>query len=105
MRMSDWSSDVCSSDLFASSKTVNGSQRPFSRGPHAARGASDDWVAWRLRWHWHALGDVGPCEWWDDDLRGLACCHDKSRLRPWDGIWFRFRSEERRVGQVCVSQV
>src|SRR3546814_13242722 len=69
MRISDWSSDVCSSDL-----------------PHAARGASDDWVAWRLRWHWHALGDVGPCAWWDDALRGLAC-----------------RSEERRVGKECVS--
>src|SRR3546814_3331653 len=83
MRMSDWSSDVCSSDLDSPA-----ADRPV--GPHG----------FDLR-PGHALprqaGDVGELKAADD--QAVALHHDQLVVR----IAPDLRSEERRVGKECVS--
>src|SRR3546814_5275260 len=78
MRISDWSSDVCSSDLSPGGTHVSGhSERTGERAPYA-----------RLR------GGVSPSG------RPSAPVHKRSRPRQDRSIG---RSEERRVGKECVS--
>src|SRR3546814_13395593 len=89
MRISDWSSDVCSSDLLA--------VREHERGE---RGAGLAFVAGEDRRH----ARVGAGE-------ALAVCAGDERLRVGRGddgllglgLRGRIRSEERRVGKECVS--
>src|SRR3546814_1119272 len=77
MRISDWSSDVCSSDLNRTSYFYNGQDHHVrTRYPVATKGAD--------------TSNVSDYEFFDYD--------DTGRL-----IGRRLRSEERRVGKECVS--
>src|SRR3546814_5313219 len=83
MRISDWSSDVCSSDL-----------RPLPRhepGRHAVRRGD------RGTRPGDGQGGAG------DDPRPGRGGHDLSAGHARDGLCPRNRSEERRVGKECVS--
>src|SRR3546814_15031897 len=86
MRISDWSSDVCSSDLVTRTRLCAGADnRPSSRparhcGENLYRGRS-----FRVN-----------------------CCrttqfHSRHTTRKWLNQTSRLRSEERRVGKECVS--
>src|SRR3546814_12280051 len=87
MRMSDWSSDVCSSDLVGFHRPETGglkmSQSMATKGkiaadPHSAEAFATDWASDR------------------EVFKGV----------PWGKamMWiFLLRSDERRVGKECVS--
>src|SRR3546814_12262271 len=91
MRISDWSSDVCSSDL---ARIVSTFKWPF-------------WEAFE-----NANFDGGPMDivYTGNDQEAKEVVLDLFRASPWrflDGGSLesaRFRSEERRVGKECVSQ-
>src|SRR3546814_18085397 len=93
MRISDWSSDVCSSDLFEDdfpgAKVIRLERNYRSTGRILA--AASGLIA-------HNEGRLGKTLWTEDEAG------EKLRLR---GLWAgaseaRFRSDERRVGQECV---
>src|SRR3546814_2965881 len=79
MRISDWSSDVCSSDLRRRHAALPGRQRPAD-AVHRARGH----VAAAVPAVWH--GPPAPA----------ALAGGRAQVLP-------ARSEERRVGKECVS--
>src|SRR3546814_11671745 len=92
MRISDWSSDVCSSDLILSLREVKGDLQ-------FAQPGIDQVVAV----HGIQTGNFNGV--------GIAC-HEKvdvvkvkviSLLVPHDECYAHIRSEERRVGKECVS--
>src|SRR3546814_15952105 len=85
MRISDWSSDVCSSDLFivpvpnrgeadASSLGVHGRESPASRSS-LSRGSGGRWLRPRCAWSAHALPRELLCS-----VRqiGTASCRDRA---------------------------
>src|SRR3546814_16536527 len=90
MRISDWSSDVCSSDLhaqlpFRSSRLIGAERQPTSDCPQSYQQDPENALQTLDRDHCpvpHALSDVRTA------LRKVA---------------ERARSEERRVGKECVS--
>src|SRR3546814_18187871 len=90
MRISDWSSDVCSSDLCI---VYNDDVfAPFTAKPNAA--ANQLWV------------EHGEPLLFDGGTRGLTMDVAHLTLKVVDvvdGDWKAARSEERRVGQGCVS--
>src|SRR3546814_17885292 len=108
MRISDWSSDVCSSDLFTVAHELGhlslhaGLQAPLSP-PEANRREQE---AHRLASALLAPGDAVL-----EDLNGLGGRVTLSTLKRMKEKWgysikafvVRFRSEERRVGKACVS--
>src|SRR3546814_9821129 len=81
MRISDWSSDVCSSDLAA------------GRVPVIAECGSNDTVA--ALEHMQAAQAAGA-----DAALVVAPYYNKPNQ---EGVFRHFRSEERRVGKECVS--
>src|SRR3546814_15910953 len=90
MRISDWSSDVCSSDLFGDERLqaaiIDGVLEPralavFAVAPVALGGE-------------HRLGNR-------DDLFG---CNEADHIGQ-PRVRFRIRSAERRVGKECVSTI
>src|SRR3546814_19010304 len=81
MRISDWSSDVCSSDLIGAALSRLCAAPLFRRRRDAARGGAD--------LHLAARG-------------GAAARHQLRPLRRLPGLR-RGRSEARRVGKECVS--
>src|SRR3546814_19610073 len=89
MRISDWSSDVCSSDLIAMMARRGNRPRPLPL-PQAG-GVGGEWaaacgvIAWLMAWK----------------LAALAPTPSPSLER--EGLIFFVRSEERRVGKECVS--
>src|SRR3546814_14831060 len=87
MRISDWSSDVCSSDLTRVRRSTGTSDRRKAEEYHD-RLKAELWEASRLK--------KKPKRTWDEAaLRWLKeKAHKKSR---------RDRSEERRVGKECIS--
>src|SRR3546814_15688511 len=88
MRISDWSSDVCSSDLLARAKRVSaGVQRRKAGGTQSADGWSGMQGARRL-----LLDGMVP-------RKGSANAPLITGLH--EMVWGR--SEERRVGNECVS--
>src|SRR3546814_20628658 len=94
MRISDWSSDVCSSDLHAGRSAGGGDpQRRHRRGGDAggARGGGG-----------RGRGSVGMSEEWRPvvGFEGLYEVSDQGRVRSLD----RERSEERRGGKEWVSK-
>src|SRR3546814_13483904 len=92
MRISDWSSDVCSSDLsIVTLKIVHGHvvQVNVLAGGDIARCKTDDLV---VAMHGRAVRDVVYC-----DL--VARRNGVGRYE----LFARYRSEERRVGEECVS--
>src|SRR3546814_20238781 len=100
MRISDWSSDVCSSDLNRAQEVA----WPFSR----QGAAGDRGSAARAAHHWHAMPVT----------RSVGCLggdERRDRIAGREGLAQRLvlvvafvllavlRSEERRVGNECVS--
>src|SRR3546814_5984364 len=79
MRISDWSSDVCSSDLVPEASVPHMENQGPQRTPIAQRKASNR-ISRRM----------GRC---CSRTSGNCCC----------GALSRCRSEERRVGKECVS--
>src|SRR3546814_18954107 len=90
MRISDWSSDVCSSDLVNGYLTVDGAKMSKSRGTFVmARTWLDSGLqAEALRYYFAAKSSGGV-----DDL-DLNLSDFVARVN---------RSEERRVGKECAS--
>src|SRR3546814_3387451 len=91
MRISDWSSDVCSSDLDGKRVPGGASCPPGAQGDDNGTGSGQACVCLRGR-RWHpavAGGDGGQRQ-----ARGLG-------FRPL--LDRRLRSEESRVGKECVS--
>src|SRR3546814_13135729 len=87
MRISDWSSDVCSSDLRTKALLQGSSHRPG--------------------WPRHVLAGLTLIEEYVGCQTGSALCSMDRKPRSShllgatkDGLW---RSEERRVGKECVS--
>src|SRR3546814_16642561 len=121
MRISDWSSDVCSSDLLGSSGQVVG-RLHLGSGKRSAFSYDERWlqdsrfftlspdlqpvlsVQHPQQVFFRALEDTAPDSWGE---RVIRRAHAKSRqkdretpaLEPIDFI----RSEERRVGKECGS--
>src|SRR3546814_3490848 len=91
MRISDWSSDVCSSDLGGLAHVVGGVVGLLDQRPHGRRGHDE----MRL----DALDAFQDLERANavDDARCACDCHDEPLH------WDTPRSEERRVGQEGVS--
>src|SRR3546814_17669900 len=90
MRISDWSSDVCSSDLHAFG------HEPFLPAPYARLGFA--------RRHHDRLGP--PPERTDLVIicgNGAAKRERADPLIAWEQPPSEYRSEERRVGKECVS--
>src|SRR3546814_14783624 len=103
MRISDWSSDVCSSDLIETTARV----RPFVSNNVIAKlpGAKPDGKAVLFLGHWDHLGVCAPddpkdriCNGAVDNASGIAVLIEVAK-RLANGP----RSEERRVGQERVS--
>src|SRR3546814_14957272 len=113
MRMSDWSSDVCFSDLLAPHALAS---RPVSNGEwqeFIADGGYHTPALWLSDgWAWVQAEDVeAPAYWQGDQYFTLAGWHDIDPAAPVPPISFfeADRSEERRVGKewvsTCISRV
>src|SRR3546814_11595082 len=100
MRISDWSSDVCSSDLAAAGDEAETQMNAFE-----AR-AVDEYLAQRTRQR--QLVDTGAVELEGDGGFGLAAFAGLEEIRA-EGLLRQVtvlpddRSEERRVGKECGS--
>src|SRR3546814_20693526 len=94
MRISDWSSDVCSSDLAATTaEALNEIDLGLWSGRNFdALAADKDWALWNTaRAHARPPG-------------GEAMIEVQARVAGLlDELHIRWRSEERRVGKECVS--
>src|SRR3546814_2236942 len=92
MRISDWSSDVCSSDLVADVAHASG-LKVYSEALEDNRPQIGDDMAMRshadvpMAAMWHFAGTTRPKPTYIADIKGAASV----------------RSEERRVGKECVS--
>src|SRR3546814_13646917 len=104
MRISDWSSDVCSSDLFLREPAAAlGARKPQSEFA-AVQGLADPGRAYQLR------AAFGPSEHKQAHVPGTAGREEMvrvaKRLQPGRAgqlVLDARRSEERRVGKECVS--
>src|SRR3546814_16984140 len=104
MRISDWSSDVCSSDL-----AINAGLR-YEDTDYTSSGASKTVISAKPR-----LDENGdPTGQNDIVVSDIIPVSFHGKYRDWlpslnvrpdvpDNLGLRFRSEERRVGQECVS--
>src|SRR3546814_15764648 len=90
MRISDWSSDVCSSDLLRSPEAMRQGPHRLARGRTYFRVARETAAAMGARFGWElvTVPDVG---------------HSNGKLAPHAARILLDRSEERRVGKGCVS--
>src|SRR3546814_21051002 len=91
MRISDWSSDVCSSDLPQRARQAAGDLRHFQRVAEARAVIVAFVIDEDLRLVFQSPERVGV-----DDAVAVA-------LMAVAMLAFRLRSEERRVGKECVS--
>src|SRR3546814_11052110 len=104
MRISDWSSDVCSSDLLAQQLAADGHDRmriPFSDLLRRANGFAHEPIRLIGRKIMAQIAKEFPLE----DLYAMA---EPKRLRGANvmlqqSLELQIRSEERRVGKECVS--
>src|SRR3546814_12394560 len=97
MRISDWSSDVCSSDLYLRfGEPAYYVQRDRWRRVAAFWPAS---IFCRIRWE---ANDYGTVRW---QLMVMQACTSMDAAQRIPGVWPGecLRSEERRVGKECVS--
>src|SRR3546814_11111584 len=113
MRISDWSSDVCSSDLQIVGHVITDIDADSARGTVYCRAEHEDGDHWivnlmvyfdrytRVGGRWYFLGRR-PRFLFVGDPRSAPRSIDFNR---WPGRADRFacRSEERRVGKECVS--
>src|SRR3546814_16315063 len=89
MRISDWSSDVCSSDLLACSPRTKRAQQHVGAAP--VRVAGQLWFEQR--------GELARLK------AAVKVAHRAPPNRQDRPSWLhRYRSEERRVGKECVSR-
>src|SRR3546814_16857081 len=94
MRISDWSSDVCSSDLNAFFSS------PLPNNPKLLRYAC--WMLYndvKRRDHLRLLDLISATA----DPKGVLAFEFEERLVSWDLLISLDRSDERRVGKECVS--
>src|SRR3546814_15214997 len=89
MRISDWSSDVCSSDLADAAAAAAGQRRREADVRHAQR--------------FHQAGGVELVEIAGPGGRIIGKAVDLLMADPGIGPGVHDRSEERRVGKECVS--
>src|SRR3546814_16430395 len=96
MRISDWSSDVCSSDLAAQAQSnAPAAQPPATQAPGATGGAVSDA---KLQTFISAATEVQTIsEKWQGKAASSASPEEGEEVRR------QARSEERRVGKECVS--
>src|SRR3546814_15875517 len=88
MRISDWSSDVCSSDLFDEAWAYYAAARPGSDQRQSRDPAFTSAIEARSAFDWTAVNGSGV----------------STAILPEAGNgFFDFRSEGRRVGEECVS--
>src|SRR3546814_3219503 len=90
MRISDWSSDVCSSDLLP--------QFLYAQIPHLVGDGPPNGLAAHSAFPMSSAGSTTPSG-VDFLVFGGTCGHDPE----FTGEGHRDRSEERRVGKECVS--
>src|SRR3546814_19157996 len=102
MRISDWSSDVCSSDLGEVKKRA----RFPGPSPHETGRPDEQQAAINVPSHWAYMKTLNYPDFFrksncrgDRDVKLL----DRSRARSSDDSRRQGRSEERRVGKECVS--
>src|SRR3546814_16342921 len=89
MRISDWSSDVCSSDLGGAARAVGGLTVASLQIAISVQSAASD-----------GLAAIGPCAVMLAKAEGLEAHRRAVALRLLEA---RARSEERSVGKECVS--
>src|SRR3546814_17838080 len=107
MRISDWSSDVCSSDLHCPQSLRQQEKQATHRGippasdahPHSA---ACRWLPWRATWPANLSGVRSTCPLYEGatlyfSLNCQRTLFGQAAKRP-------VSTEERRVGQECVSQ-
>src|SRR3546814_14417529 len=106
MRISDWSSDVCSSDLLARHPSHS---RPDLRSLPWRTAADNDAAAAvrKITWHsghrfWQRAGDHPPPR-RTEACMTLVFIHGIAQDPDPDHAGAITRSEERRVGKACVS--
>src|SRR3546814_19389781 len=101
MRISDWSSDVCSSDLHRIGRDLLGCRllAPHALGPAGGAGGIDHGVAWHRRGIGIRRLFVPPVVPVLESGRHRTRCHAAGR----HALGLRARSEERGVGKECVS--
>src|SRR3546814_12326761 len=95
MRISDWSSDVCSSDLYWT----------FCCGFHLLRPPAGDLKPRAVAGRRKTAESRRPAGLWVWRGQGYAPAACRSRFHKHGGParWQERRSEERRVGKACVS--
>src|SRR3546814_15763708 len=113
MRISDWSSDVCSSDLSSDSAALDavfevlvraGRIAPMVKTLLIPESASNKPLMPQSHRDFYAYCNAimepwdGPAAICAPDGRWAVAAMDRNGLRP-----IRYRSEERRVGKECVS--
>src|SRR3546814_15120665 len=91
MRISDWSSDVCSSDLYGLTRA----QVSYI----LVRATREGWAERKQGYGWRFLPVAKTPEAFEQIYRFRMIIEPTAFLEP----GFRLRSEERRVGKECVS--
>src|SRR3546814_20331438 len=97
MRISDWSSDVCSSDLSAGTEAASYTELLHVRRRFIHKEALRSATALVT----NAVLATRDQRIWGE--AGTACASDSTKVGAWDQNLMAERSEERRVGKECVS--
>src|SRR3546814_13616306 len=95
MRISDWSSDVCSSDLLTTATTTGARRKRDSSASLATSVSSCEPSC--ANWRKVSPSVLRTSPRYTMKRQGASL--------PWSGTRDEKRSEERRVGKVCVSTV
>src|SRR3546814_16737187 len=94
MRISDWSSDVCSSDLYLDPNAPIVNLQDNNGWPASCGGGS---TVQTIRVRNGARIPGGSSSYYPNNTGGALLASDSNMIREF------FRSEERRVGKECVS--
>src|SRR3546814_20683317 len=93
MRISDWSSDVCSSDLMLLTAVIEASRvLTFAAVSHCL-------LSFLFCYPFYGFSEVGLCV---SSLLGLVLHHAQPLAPPLARRLQAYRSEERRVGKACA---
>src|SRR3546814_11896949 len=109
MRISDWSSDVCSSDLSAALIILPGTKATIADLEFLRAQGWDIDIAAHVRRGGHVLGICGGYQMLGrtiadpDGIEGAAATVSGLGYLPVETVLGTERSEERRVGKECVS--
>src|SRR3546814_14264573 len=107
MRISDWSSDVCSSDLHGAHLVMHSATKYINGHSDIVCGllvvGDDAELAEQITFLQNAVGGIqGPFDSFLA-LRGLKTLHLRMKAHCANALELAQRSEERRVGKECVS--